>query len=355
MPRANLKKEILNQVIECAWMNMTTEPEMMEKVKGIVERRGKAAIEKAAREILSLPYMGGKVSSALKYFAEVTLQGALPVFPTLISLSFDAAGGTKAEKTTNVGAALTLAAAAADIHDDIIDQSRVKYSRKTVFGKFGGDIALLAGDALLVQGMMLLHEECNSLPDGQRKAILSLVSDAIFGISNAEAKETGLRRKLETTAKEYSDVIKLKSVVPEVHCKIGAILGNANEATVKSLGDYGRTFGTVASIKEEFIDLMDCSALQNRIQNEVPPLPLLYALQNSRIMSELTPLLKNSILTRKSASRIVRVVLGSEEAQRLKKDADSTIEKQISVLCFIRDDGLRDEVALLLKAMAVEL
>ena len=174
----------------------------MEKVKDTIEKKGRAAIEQATQEILDSPYDGGDVSSALKYFARVTLQGALPVFPALIALSCEAVGG-KSEKTTSIGAALTLIAGAADIHDDIIDQSTVKYSKETVLGKFGADIALLAGDALLIQGVNLLHKECDLLPKEQKETILSLLFQAFMKISRAEAEETRLKKKRDVPPEKY--------------------------------------------------------------------------------------------------------------------------------------------------------
>jgi len=197
---------------------MNSESELMETVKGIIEKRGRDAIEQARKEILDSQYDSGAISSALKYFARVTLKGGLPVFPALISLSCEAVGG-KTEKTTSIGAALTLIAGTADIHDDIIDQSTVKYSKKTVLGKFGADVALLAGDALLTQGLMLLHKECESLPKEQKETILNLLFQAFIKISQAEAAETKLMKRLDVPPEKYFEIIRMRAVVPELHCK----------------------------------------------------------------------------------------------------------------------------------------
>ena len=350
MKAVNLKKEIQNPSILYERMDMNSESELKETVKGIIEKRGKAAIEQARQEILDSQYNGGVVSSALKYFARVTLQGGLPVFPALISLSCEAVGG-KTEKTTSIGAALTLIAGAADIHDDIIDQSIIKYSKKTVFGKFGNDIALLAGDALLMQGSMFLHRECESLPKEQRKAILSLIPEALFEISNAEAKEIRLMRKLDTTPQEYFEIIRLKAVVPKVHCEIGGILGNATEDTVKSWGQYGRTFGIVSGIRDEFIDLIEYSEFQNRLKNECPPLPMLYALQNPEIKNEIKPLIERANLTKKDINKIVKTILGSKEIQELKNDTYLLVREEAQRVSTMQRNESRKEASLLLKAV----
>jgi geranylgeranyl pyrophosphate synthase len=329
---------------------MNSESELMEKVKGIVEKRGKAAIEQARQEILDSPYDGVAVSSALKYFARVTLKGALPVFPALISLSCEAVGG-KTEKVASIGAALTLIAGAADIHDDIIDQSTIKYSKKTVFGKFGSDIALLAGDALLMQGLMILHKECKSLPKEQRKAILSLIPNALYEISNAEAKETHLMRKLDTTPQEYLEVIRLKAVVPEIHCKIGAILGNANKETTRSFGRYGRTFGIVSTIRDEFIDFLEYSELQNRLKNECPPLPMLYALQNSETRNKIKPFIESTNLKKRDAKKMVAIIIGSQEVQKLKRFMKKMVCEEMKQILPLSASQIENEVEALLEVL----
>jgi geranylgeranyl pyrophosphate synthase len=300
----------------------------METAKGIIEKKGKAAMETARQEILDSQYNSGAVSLALKHYATVTLHGALPVFPALLFLSCEAVGG-KTDKTTSVGAALELIAGAADIHDDIIDKSTTKYSKKTVFGKFGIDIALLTGDALLIQGSMLLYKACDSLPKKRKDQILNLLLEALFEISNAEAEETCLGSKIDTTPQEYLNLIKSKAVVPEVHCKIGGILGGANREAITVLGHYGRTFGITSGIREEFIDLIEYPELRNRIRNEKLPLPMLCALQNPNIIRKIKPIIRKSNLARKEADRLIKTVLSSEEVQTLKKDMESMIGVEV--------------------------
>lgn len=330
---------------------MNSNSELMDAAEGVIEKRGKAVLEKAIHEILSFQYNGGIISSALEYFATVTLRGVLPVFPALLSLSCEAVGG-KTDRTTSVGAALVLVAGAADIHDDIIDQSQVKYSKKTVFGKFGSTVALLAGDELLMQGLILLQRECELLSKKRRETILNLLYRALVEISQAEAKEAQLMKKTEVNPKEYFELIREKAVVPELHCKIGSILGNGDDSTVEALGHYGRTFGIVSLVREEFIDLLEYPELRNRLTNECPPLPLLYALQNSEIKKEVKSLIESSNLTKKSASRIAKIVLDSEEVEELRKDMNLRIEEELRQLPFTLVDNIKTEARLILKVIA---
>ena len=107
------------------------------------------------------------LGEALRYFFESWFD---VLYTTLISLSCEAVGGNRNE-TVKLGAAIIILAGGADIHDDIIDKSTSKGSTPTVFGKFGQDIAILAGDALLFKGIYLLHEACESLPANKKQEI----------------------------------------------------------------------------------------------------------------------------------------------------------------------------------------
>ena len=41
----------------------------------------------------------------------------------------------------------------------------------TVFGKYGGDIGILAGDALLMHGMSLLNKSSNTIGEAKKPII----------------------------------------------------------------------------------------------------------------------------------------------------------------------------------------
>ncbi len=256
-------------------------------------------------------------SQALRYFSKVTLHNALPVFPALLSMSCEAVGGDT-EKTTPFGEAIVLISAAADLHDDVIDQSFVKGPKQTVLGKFNAGTAILAGDILLVQGLKQLTEAAGSISKVQSMEIIKLVSEAVFEICTAEALEIQLHKKFDVMPVEYLKVIKLKAVVPDVSIKIGAILGNGSVEAVKNLGQFGRIYGINSIIIEEFVDLLDSEELKNRLKNECPPLPIIYALQNPQIKTKLLSLLTSNF-NDSVHKDIVDIVANSNEMAVMQK------------------------------------
>ena len=330
---------------------MDSGSERIEVFQNVIEKYGRNAMEKAVVRILDHKYNAGEVSSALKYHAKF-LRRVSPIFPALTALSCKAAGG-KMEKTINIGAALTLFVEAANLHDDIIDQTATKYDRKTVFGKYGGDVTLLAGDVLLVQGTTLLHSAGDELSADEKKAILNLTFSALIEISNSAAMESRMKRKNDIEPNDYFEVIRLRAAVPEAHCKIGGILGGGNEAITGALGHYGRTYGIVGTIVDDFMDLLDYRKFENRIRNECLPLPVLCSLDDQLIRTEVKSLIEKMNITKKDADKIADLVLHSDESKKLRKDIILLAEEELKQVrkVLMKNEALLSDLLLLLEVL----
>ena len=167
---------------------MAVEQKLMEKAGAILQEKGHVAVELAKQRVLRDQAEYAPFRDALRYF----IGGWNDVLhPALVWLACEAVGG-KPQTTDKVGAALVLLAGGADIHDDVIDESLTKASKQTVFGKFGKDVAILAGDTLLLEGIYLLHEACENLEVTKKKKILDLANRAFLEISGAEAAEASM-------------------------------------------------------------------------------------------------------------------------------------------------------------------
>jgi geranylgeranyl pyrophosphate synthase len=278
--------------------------------------KGGLAQENARQKIMQHYQDSSEPSKALRYFARVTLSNPLPIFPALASISCEAVGGNM-EAILPFGQALVLISGAADIHDDVIDQSPIKRKKQTVMGKFGANIAILSGDTLLVEGFKDLIDATEPLPPEQAKEIRRLVSNAVAEICSAEALEIKMHRKFEIVPEDFLSVFQLKAVVPEVAMKIGAIIGKGTEEDVALLGQYGRVFGVNSLVIEEFADLLTIDELSSRSKNECLPLPVIYAFQNSLAKEALLPMLQMESLDKRNHQKVVDVVLNSEEIKSL--------------------------------------
>lgn len=327
---------------------------IIENALRIIEARGKNALEDAYNEMLQIKLDDDILSKPLKYYAEFIFPRVLPIFPALISLSCELVGG-KPETTRSLGAAMLLITASGDVHDDIIDRSTHKFRRRTVFGKYGNDYTLLVGDALLVQGMLLFQDRCESLSQSKRKLISKLLSQSFFEIATAEALESKLWKIFQPTKKEYFKIIRLKGSVAELQCRIGGILGNACEKELDALTNYGRAVGILSTIKDEFLDTLNFSELRHRFRNELPPYPIFCALQNESLKKQIKPILEKSPLSREDLELITNLAMKSKEVQNIKMDLKLLEDNELRNNFLLNNSKIGKEAVILLQSLTLGL
>ncbi len=300
-----------------------TEDDDMKKVIEIFRERGQEALEFARKTIREEEVTFKPLREALDYFM-INWQDVM--HPTLVSLACEAVGG-KPESTTHLSAAIVLLAGGADVHDDIIDQSKTKASKPTVFGKFGQDIAILAGDALLVKGTYVLHEACETLPKNKKQEILKIIKHAFFEVSDAEAKEASFRGRLDLSGQEYLEIIRHKVAAGEASTRIGVIIGGGSEEESEALGHFGRTFGVLMTVRDEFVDMFEPDELKNRMERECLPLPILLSFRDKEKTDTILKLLKEK-LTDDNIDKILDIVLNSDGISELKENMKSWIKQE---------------------------
>ena len=250
--------------------------------------------------------------------------------PALTSLACEAVGG-EPEASNRISAAIVLLTGAADIHDDIIDKSKTKNSKLTAFGKFSPDLVLLAGDALLFRGMVMLKEACREFSKEKNQMLHHFVEEAFFEIGNAAVKEITFKGNCTLQPKKYLEIIEAKGAVSEACARVGATVGNGKLEEVEALGNFGRILGTLMTIRNEFTDLSNPAEVRHRAKNEVLPLPLLYAFQNLQVKTEILELLRKR-LTQQSLKRIIELTTKTDQVQLLREDIKSRAQKEENAL-----------------------
>jgi geranylgeranyl pyrophosphate synthase len=275
----------------------------MKQIQKIFRERGSEAIKAAKIEVLQEDIESTEVREALAYFVKNYWRDTTR--PALLSLICEAAGG-KAETTTPIAVSAILTSGAVDIHDDIIDQSKIKEAGPTVYGKYGKEVALLAGDALLFLGFTTLFQAIGKeIPMEKLSAILGITKRTFFELGDAEALELRLRRKIDITPEEYLHILKKKAAIVEGYAQIGAILGGGSNKAIEDLRKYGTVLGMLIMLRDDLIDMIDVQEARHRIERESLPLPILYALQNPKTRTLITPYLLKRKIAKKDALLII--------------------------------------------------
>ena len=328
---------------------MSSEEKLIEQITTVYIERSNKAIEQAKNAVLQELIKNEPLREALRYFLEEMWYNA--AHPSLMSLSCEAVGGNP-DETTNISAALVVLTGAADIHDDIIDQSITKGGKPTIFQKYGKDVSIIAGDVLWGKGMLMLMEACEPFPTETRKLILDLVKQAFFDVGSAEAKEASLHRNLNINPEDYLEMIKMKVSISKASAQIGAIIGNGSPEEIENLGEYGKIVGILMTIRDEFIDMFEVEELKNRFQNECLPLPFLIAFQDVVLKKQILDLLNQKEIVDNDLEKVIEKVYEHSKVCELCQFMKSTAKNATLKIKIMKN---RDILSLLLESSLEDL
>lgn len=313
-------------------MNFKKYKKTSQALLGILEKRSRKGLELAKKTILTEKIESQRVQSALAYYTS-----NLKIFthPGLFSIACEAVG-CNPDDATDIQAALVLITAALDIHDDILDKSKMKLGRLTVYGKFGGDIALLLGNAFIVSGFTLLGKSIVKLTVDKGIKIFDTIQKSLFKIGSAHALEFDLKGRMDIAPEQYMQILKMKAFSAETSMRLGAIVGGAADHEVELLAKYGRIFGLLATLREEFIDAFEFQELRQRIKNECLPIPIVYALQNENSKEILQKILLKKKITDADFDQLLSVVMETNEVKKLKRKMKSLVKTAIDLALKIK-------------------
>jgi geranylgeranyl pyrophosphate synthase len=302
--------------------------EMMKLVQELLEERGRKVLEMSRKKVLKEQIESEEVRKALEYFMIEYWHDVAR--PALLSLVCESVGGDP-DTTTPIAIPMSLISGAIDIHDDIIDQSKSKWSRPTIFGKFGKDVALLTGDCLLFKGFTLLSETIGEeIPLDKKRVIIEMIKKAFFDLGVAETIELKFRGRTNVSPEEYLSVVRKKAADVEAHTRIGAILGNGTKKEIEALGIYGRLLGMLLILNDDIADMSDSDELLHRIRNEHLPLQVIYALEKNVNKNEIGTILSKTKKTKNDVKRIVSITKRSEGLAKITEIMKNLAEKAIT-------------------------
>lgn len=316
---------------------------LMKEALELLEIKSRKALEMAKKRLLLTKIEDERTRQAFEYYAK---NWDDTLHPGVISIACEAVGGDSEESLLMQVAVLFLTGAI-DIHDDIIDESKVKNGKYTVFGKFGKDVTLLVGDGMLLKGMALLHSYGRKFPTRNIDAVVSTIETAFTEAGLAHSLELSFRRKIDLDPEKYFYVLEKKASILEAHTRIGAIIGRGTQSEIEALGEWGRIFGTLITLRDEFIDIFEAQELGSRMKNGCLPLPILYTFENLQAREKLVKILSKTKILEEDIELIVDIVFKEKKVEYLKKEMKSLATRASHI---ISDLSQKTQLKLLIAA-----
>lgn len=197
--------------------------------------------------------------------------------PILLLLAAKACGEIN-ETTYLSSVTVELLHTASLIHDDVVDESKMRRGKASVNAVYDNKMAVLVGDYFLSTALI------KSVLSGDMRMISS-ISDLGRSLAEGELNQLSLAKEVIFDEDEYFEVIKKKTAsLISVCMKIGAISTGGTEKQVSDFEKLGDYLGVCFQLRDDIFDYFSNDIGKptgNDIREGKVTLPLLYALQHS--------------------------------------------------------------------------
>lgn len=150
------------------------------------------------------------------------------------------------------------------IHDDLpcMDNDELRRGLPTTWVKYGYDIAVLAGDGLMLYAMETAAKAFEYSPDaGKVGKCIKILSEksGIYGMLGGQTVDVELTNK-EISKEELDFIYRLKTgALLEASVMIGAVLGNASEKELEISEKMAAAIGMAFQIQDDILDVTSSS------------------------------------------------------------------------------------------------
>jgi len=140
------------------------------------------------------------------------------------------------------------------VHDDVMDEAKIRRGRPTMAAHWGNEISVLLGDCLFAHALKLAA----SFPTTE---ICRAVSAATNTVCSGEILQTQSRKNFEITREQYFKMLRMKTgELFALSCDLGAYLSGAGLSVRGSLRQFGLAIGTAYQIFDDCLDLFGSEA-----------------------------------------------------------------------------------------------
>ncbi|MHC5269364.1 polyprenyl synthetase family protein [Enterococcus sp. LJL98] len=256
------------------------------------------------------------------------------------------------QKILSFAAAIELLHTATLIHDDIVDESKLRRNLPTIQARFDNRTAVYAGDYLFVTCFKLMADYGSSMKS------LQMNSRSMEKILAGELGQMDKHYYLEVTIEEYLENISGKTAeLFALSCSIGALESGCSQLFAKKAAAIGHQIGMAFQILDDILDYSQASETLGKpvledVRQGIYSLPLLYALEENP--SALRPLLaKKEQMTQAEARNVFDLVQASQGIQKAQELATNYTEKALKEINSLpnRPAGVKDSLLTITKTI----
>ncbi|HNQ11823.1 MAG TPA: polyprenyl synthetase family protein [Bacteroidia bacterium] len=204
---------------------------------------------------LSIPSSPANLYDPIKYMMQLGGKRIRPLLTLLCARLFD----HQISKANSIAIAIayemfhnfTL------MHDDIMDDAKLRRGQPTVHEKWNIPISILAGDTMFVKSVELL----SSNQGLNNKEVLNLFLETAAKVCEGQQLDMDFETVASVSIDQYLKMIELKTaVLLGACCMSGALSSGTNQSNAKSLYDFGLNMGIAFQLQDDLLDSLGSEA-----------------------------------------------------------------------------------------------
>ncbi|NWG06154.1 MAG: polyprenyl synthetase family protein [Chloroflexi bacterium] len=197
----------------------------------------------------------------LTYHMGWTGEGAGPeatgkrIRPLMVLLTASACG-TDWRPALPAAAAVELVHNFSLVHDDIQDNSPKRRGRDTVWVKWGAPMAINVGDALFVMSNQAIIDLKKTYPAETVMKAAEILHNTCLDLTSGQFLDMSYEERTDLKVEDYWPMISGKTAaLLSACCRIGAVLGGADEEKEEVYRSYGHYLGLAFQVQDDILGI----------------------------------------------------------------------------------------------------
>lgn len=250
--------------------------------------------------------------------------------PTLLLLAAKACGEIN-DVTYNTAITVELLHTASLIHDDVVDESKMRRGQPSLNAVYDNKISVLSGDYFLSTALI------KSVLTGNID-IITIISNLGKNLAEGELNQLFLAKEVILDENSYFEVISKKTAsLLSVCMRVGAISVNAAKEDVEKFRLLGEYLGICFQLRDDIFDYYNNNVGKptgNDIREGKVTLPLLHALTtvNSKEAEELMNIVSKQDLSETNIHRLISFAKDNGGIEYAYKKMDEYKQKAIEII-----------------------
>ena len=313
---------------------------IVNKIRGPIETELKLFEEKFKASVKTEVALLDKI---MYYIIKRKGKQMRPMFVFLSAKTF----GEVSDSTYTAASLIELLHTATLVHDDVVDDANERRGYFSINALWKNKIAVLVGDYLLSQGLLLSVEN-------SQFQMLKIVSQAVRDMSEGELLQMEKARRLDITEEVYFDVIEKKTAsLIAACCASGCHSVNPNDEDVEQMRQFGNNVGIAFQIKDDIFDYGTSKNIGKPtgidIKEQKMTLPLIYTLNNveKKVKKRIINTIKNYNKDTSRVQEVIELVISTGGIEYAEKKMNYYKEKALTILKKFPESDAKSSLELL--------